>query len=137
MTVPDDAHVYSCHVRWSDVDVFGHVNNVKYFEYVQEARIDFMHSLAEDSLSGDSTWVVARQDVEYKRPMLFRAEAYQIKTAVTRIGRSSYELQADIVDGAELMSRARTVVVAFDQATQRSRAMTAAERAALESAHGG
>lgn len=137
MTVPDDAHVYSCHVRWSDVDVFGHVNNVKYFEYVQEARIDFMHSLAEDSLSGDSTWVVARQDVEYKRPMLFRAGAYQIKTAVTRIGRSSYELQADIVDGAELMSRARTVVVAFDQATQRSRAMTAAERAALESAHGG
>ena len=26
-------------VRWSDVDAYGHVNNVKYFEYFQEARI--------------------------------------------------------------------------------------------------
>ena len=32
-------HVYDAHVRFSDVDVYGHVNNVKYFEYYQEARI--------------------------------------------------------------------------------------------------
>lgn len=137
MTKPDERHSYSCRVRWSDVDVFGHVNNVKYFEYVQEARIDFMHSLAEDTISGDSTWVIARQDVEYKRPMLFRFEPYEIRTVVSRIGRSSYELRADIVDGDVLMSRARTVVVAFDQASQRSRPMTDVERAALESAYGG
>ena len=30
---------YPVHVRFSDVDVYGHVNNVKYFEYFQEARI--------------------------------------------------------------------------------------------------
>ena len=30
---------YPLHVRFSDVDVYGHVNNVKYFEYFQEARI--------------------------------------------------------------------------------------------------
>ena len=34
-------HVYDCQVRFSDVDVYGHVNNVKYFEYYQEARIAF------------------------------------------------------------------------------------------------
>jgi acyl-CoA thioester hydrolase len=28
-------HEYTCHVRFSDVDVYGHVNNVKYFEYYQ------------------------------------------------------------------------------------------------------
>ncbi|HET7328258.1 MAG TPA: thioesterase family protein [Nocardioidaceae bacterium] len=131
------AHSYTCRVRWSDVDAFGHVNNVKYFEYVQEARIGFMHSLADGTLSGASTWVVARQDVEYKRPMLFRSAPYEIRTVVTRIGRSSYELQADILDGEVLMSRARTVVVAFDQGTQRSRIMTDVERSALESAHVG
>ena len=41
-------HVYDCHVRFSDVDVYGHVNNVKYFEYYQEARIAFILSLAGD-----------------------------------------------------------------------------------------
>ena len=35
-------HTYECHVRFSDVDVYGHVNNVKYFEYYQEARIAFL-----------------------------------------------------------------------------------------------
>ena len=40
-------HVYDCHVRFSDVDVYGHVNNVKYFEYFQEARIAFILSLDE------------------------------------------------------------------------------------------
>ena len=30
---------YPVHVRFSDVDAYGHVNNVKYFEYFQEARI--------------------------------------------------------------------------------------------------
>lgn len=131
-------HVYSCRVRWSDVDVFGHVNNVKYFEYVQEARIAFMSGLAEDSLIGDSTWVVARQDVEYKRPMLFRPEPYEIHTRVRRIGRSSYELGADIVDsldGGALLSRARTVVVAFDRRAQRSRPMTDHERDALQAVY--
>ncbi len=40
-------HVYDCNVRFSDVDVYGHVNNVKYFEYYQEARIAFIRSLDE------------------------------------------------------------------------------------------
>ena len=37
----DDVGHYPVHVRFSDVDVYGHVNNVKYFEYFMEARILF------------------------------------------------------------------------------------------------
>ena len=33
---------YPLHVRFSDVDLYGHVNNVKYFEYFQEARIRYL-----------------------------------------------------------------------------------------------
>jgi acyl-CoA thioester hydrolase len=130
-------HVYSCRVRWSDVDVYGHVNNVKYFEYVQEARVSFMHELAEMPFGGSLPWVIARQDVEYKRPMLFRSEPYDIHSTVTRIGTSSYDLTADIKDGETLLARARTVVVAFDQENQRSRPMSPGERAALEALYDG
>ena len=35
----DRAAHYSVHVRFSDVDAYRHVNNVKYFEYLQESRI--------------------------------------------------------------------------------------------------
>ena len=79
-------HTYECHVRFSDVDVYGHVNNVKYFEYFQEARIAFILSLAGGLFDADSSnrQVVARIDVDYKRPILFRPEPYAVETWVTR-----------------------------------------------------
>ena len=40
-------HTYECHVRFSDVDVNGHVNNVKYIEYYQESRIAYNRSLVD------------------------------------------------------------------------------------------
>ncbi len=29
---------FRCQVRWDDMDAFGHVNNVTFFAYMQEAR---------------------------------------------------------------------------------------------------
>ena len=127
------AHEYVCHIRFSDVDVYGHVNNVKYFEYYQEARIDFFRSVRESDVSHFAT-VVARIDVDYRRPILFRAEPYVVRTWVTRVGTSSYTLASDISDGDTVLSRAEAVLVAFDTATQRSRPLSEAERRVLESA---
>ncbi|HEX6875768.1 MAG TPA: acyl-CoA thioesterase, partial [Nocardioidaceae bacterium] len=33
-------HVYDCPLRWADMDSLGHVNNVTYVDYLQEARVD-------------------------------------------------------------------------------------------------
>jgi acyl-CoA thioester hydrolase len=125
-------HVYSCRVRWSDVDTYGHVNNVKYFEYYQEARIAFLSGLA-DGQPGDTGRgvVVARIDVDYRRPILFRSEPFEIQTWVSRVGNSSYDLEAEIRDGDEVLSRAHAVVVAFDLDRQRSRPLTDVERGRL------
>jgi acyl-CoA thioester hydrolase len=126
------AHRYSCRVRWSDVDSYGHVNNVKYFEYYQEARIAFLSGLADDqSRDAGQAVVVARIDVDYVRPILFRTEPFEVRTWVSRVGTSSYDLDAEIRDGDEVLSRAHAVVVAFDMATQRSRRLSDAERARL------
>jgi acyl-CoA thioester hydrolase len=130
-------HTYECHVRFSDVDVYGHVNNVKYFEYFQEARIAFILSLAGGLFDTDSSHrqVVARIDVDYKRPILFRPEPYSVESWVTRIGTSSYSLACRIVDDSgTVYSTAEVTLVAFDVSTQRSRPLTDAERVRLESA---
>ena len=37
-------HVYECPVRWADLDALGHVNNVVYVDYLQEARVDMFRS---------------------------------------------------------------------------------------------
>jgi acyl-CoA thioester hydrolase len=130
-------HTYECHVRFSDVDVYGHVNNVKYFEYFQEARIAFVLSLPGGLFDEDSSHrqVVARIDVDYKRPILFRAEPYLVESWVTRIGTSSYALASRIVDeDGTVYSTAEVALVAFDVTTQRSRPLTETERQRLEGA---
>ena len=130
-------HTYECHVRFSDVDVYGHVNNVKYFEYFQEARIAFILSLPGGLFDADSSHrqVVARIDVDYKRPIRFRPEPYAVESWVTRIGTSSYALASRIVDqDGTVYSTAEVTLVAFDVTNQRSRPLTDTERARLEGA---
>jgi acyl-CoA thioester hydrolase len=128
-------HVYACQVRFSDVDVYGHVNNVKYFEYYQEARIAFLVELGHGHVLTESNLrqVVARIDVDYRRPLLFRPEPYAVETSVTRVGTSSYDLSCRIVDetGA-VYSSAEVRLVAFDTSTGRSRPLNDDERERLE-----
>jgi acyl-CoA thioester hydrolase len=124
-------HEYACHVRFSDVDVYGHVNNVKYFEYYQEARLAFLMSLGRDAGEKGFSLVVARLDVDYKRPILFRPEPYLVESWVTRVGRSSFDINSEIRDGETVLSRAQAAMVTFDLEEQRSRPLTDGERRRL------
>jgi acyl-CoA thioester hydrolase len=109
---------YPVQVRFSDVDVYRHVNNVKYFEYLQEARIDMFAELAEGPRNFHV--VVAQTDVDYVRPLLFRAVPYDAVSAVTRVGERSVTIESEIRDGDDVLARARVVVVFFDLAAGRS-----------------
>jgi acyl-CoA thioester hydrolase len=111
-------HRYPVHVRFSDVDVYRHVNNVKYFEYLQEARIQFLSTLVEGER--DFHLVVAQTDVDYVRPLLFRAAPYDVVSAVTRVGERSMTMESELRDGEEVLARARVVVVFYDLAAGRS-----------------
>lgn len=124
---------YPVHVRFSDVDVYGHVNNVKYFEYFQEARILLTARLWKDLPEGTPpiSIVVARIDVDYKVPIMFRPEPYDVWTWVSRVGERSMTVESEIRDGETLLSRSRVVIVFFDQATQRSAAPAAVYRERL------
>ncbi len=119
---------YPVQVRFSDVDVYGHVNNVKYFEYLQEARIAMMGRLWDEvpAATERSALVVAQVDVDYKVPILHRAAAYDAWTWVSHVGSTSLVMETEIVDplapaGEVVLARARVVLVFFDQATGRPR----------------
>jgi acyl-CoA thioester hydrolase len=127
-----DGYAYPCRVRWSDIDAYGHVNNVKFVEYFQEARIAMVAEAVDGRQADRGSFVVARVDVDYRRPLEFQTEAVTVRTWVTRLGRSSYELQAAVCDDGTVYAMSRTVVVAFDAASDRSRPLSDGERAALE-----
>jgi acyl-CoA thioester hydrolase len=117
---PSVAMRYPIQVRFSDVDVYGHVNNVKYFEFFQEARI-LMTAQVWKGLEPISI-VVAQTDVDYRVPILFRPEAYDAWSWVARVGSRSATIESLIVDGDTVLARARVTVVFFDEQTQRSTA---------------
>jgi acyl-CoA thioester hydrolase len=117
-------YVHPLRVRWSDVDAYRHVNNVKYVEYFQEARLRYLMHLHQD---GDEFGeiVVARTDVDYKRPLFFRLEPYEVHSWVSHVGRSSFVIAAEIrdpsaADGDQLLATSRSVLVGFDRTTQRA-----------------
>jgi acyl-CoA thioester hydrolase len=131
--VPGDGesrYVYPLRVRWSDVDAYRHVNNVKYIEYFQEARIRFLMHLHED---GDAFGhiAVARTDVDYRRPIFFRQAPYQVHSWVSAVGRTSFTIAAEIRDGDEVLARSRVVAVGFDRETQRAAPLAPDQRARL------
>jgi acyl-CoA thioester hydrolase len=124
---------YPVQVRFSDVDVYGHVNNVKYVEFFQEGRIRLLSRLSGSAAAAPPAPVVlARTEVDYVRPLLFRPEPYMEWSRVGRVGRTSAVVEAEICDGDDVFARSRSVLVFVDPATQRSTEPPAALRAALE-----
>lgn len=109
------------HPRWTDLDRYGHVNNMLVFEYLQQARIEaspqWDPSMARTG-SGDAKylWLVVRQDVDYVAQIDHSFEPLEIRTAPVRLGRTSITSAAEIMSpSGELLARGRTVVVCADK----------------------
>jgi acyl-CoA thioester hydrolase len=116
----DRAAHYPVQVRFSDVDVYRHVNNVVYFEYLQEARIRLFAELGRDTPRGRSLQVViAQADVDYRAPILLRADPYDCWSQIARVGRTSVVIESEIADGDRALAKSRVVLVFFDPETQR------------------
>ena len=130
-------HIYRCPLRWSDMDAYGHVNNVVFLRYLEEARIDFMFRLApgNGSASFKGGSVVARHEIDYLRPLVHRHEPVTIETWVTKISAAALTLSYEIKDEEAVYVKASTVVVPYILAEARPRRITAEERLFLADFH--
>ncbi|MET7679973.1 thioesterase family protein [Streptomyces sp. NPDC005423] len=122
-------HIYRCPLRWADMDAYGHVNNVVFLRYLEEARIDFLHRPEKEFKQGS---VVARHEIDYKRQLVHRHTPVDVELWVTEIRAASFTITYEVKDGDQVYVRACTVVVPFDFAAQRPRRITAEEREFLE-----
>ncbi|GGT09136.1 acyl-CoA thioesterase [Streptomyces chromofuscus] len=123
-------HIYRCPLRWADMDAYGHVNNVVFLRYLEEARIDFLFRPDKEFKQGS---VVARHEIDYKRQLVHRHAPVDIELWVTEIRAASFTLTYEVKDGDQIYVRASTVIVPFDFEAQRPRRITAEEREFLES----
>ncbi|WP_406837313.1 acyl-CoA thioesterase [Streptomyces sp. AHU1] len=123
-------HTYRCPLRWADMDAYGHVNNVVFLRYLEEARIDFLFRPEKDFKQGS---VVARHEIDYKRQLVHRHAPVDIELWVTQIRAASFTIAYEVKDPDQVYVTASTVIVPFDFEQQRPRRITAEERDFLES----
>jgi len=107
------------------MDAYGHVNNVVFLRYLEEARIDFLFRPDKEFQQGS---VVARHEIDYKRQLVHRHAPVDIELWVTEIKAASFTLAYEVKDPDQVYVRASTVIVPFDFETQRPRRITAEER---------
>jgi acyl-CoA thioester hydrolase len=125
-------YVYDCPVRWSDMDVFGHVNNSRFLTLYEEARVALMFTGARQHgvTSFENGVVISRHEVDYLRPVDY-TDPVRIELWVPDIRASRFTIAYELYDGDLLASRALSVCVPFDLANQRPRRLFEAERAFL------
>lgn len=111
------------------MDAYGHVNNVVFLRYLEEARIDFLHRPDKDFQQGS---VVARHEIDYKRQLVHRHAPVDIELWVTQIRAASFTLTFEVKDPDQVYVQASTMIVPFDFEAQRPRRITAEEREFLE-----
>ena len=124
-------YVYRARVRWADQDAQGHVNNVAYIDYMQEARVDWLLSGPQSHMLGEGVLVVAHH-IEYLAATTFGPEPIIIRMWVTELGGARFGVAYHIRQGDTLVAQARTTCATYDVDGKRLRRLTAEERAWLE-----
>lgn len=103
-------------IDWSDMDLFGHVNNVAIQRYVQAAR---MHALESTGISAHFEAhrqgpLLARTECNFRRP-LFYPGAVSIDTSLAFIKRSSFGYHHVLRDAdGGVVAEADDVIVMYD-----------------------
>ncbi len=122
-------------VRWSDVDLFGHVNNAAFLRYLDDARFTLFLRMGVDEAGAmtASLLVVVKHEIDYVAPIRFRLAPVVVEVWVPRLGRSSVDFAYEVLDGdgpdAGVALRARSRMVQLDRATHTPRPFTDEERA--------
>ncbi len=129
----DVLHDTELDVRWGDLDAFNHVNNATYLDYIQEARLRWLVTLAPGWNDGDVHPVVVNTTVNYRSAIVWPARL-RIELAYGKAGGSSLTLSHRIVDGNRpdtVYSDGHVVMVWISRRSGRSVPLPEAVRAAL------
>ena len=102
----------------ADIDRLGHVNNVVYLRWVQEAAVAHWNAAASEEARAALVWVVVRHEIDYKRPALLE-DTVIARTWVGSAGRRSFERHTELVRATDgkLLARARTFWCPIDRGT--------------------
>jgi acyl-CoA thioester hydrolase len=119
---PQEPSVYhhQITVQPQDIDAMGHVNNVVYVRWVQEAAEAHWNAKAPETVRKKYNWVVLRHEVDYLRPAL-SGQTIIATTWVENFNgvRSDRVVQLTHQETGTLLAKAKTTWCLLDAQTAR------------------
>jgi acyl-CoA thioester hydrolase len=120
-------------VRFSDLDILGHVNNTIYLSYFEMARVHYFRELVGD----DWDWkrlgfVLAKNEIEYFKSVLLQHQPL-IHVYTEHIGTKSFTLAYELKVDGELFVKGKSVQVCLDALENKTINIPEKMRLALES----
>ena len=117
--------------RFSDLDPLGHVNNVAYHDYLQEARMALIGEL-DAVVNDDFAQIVVSQEIRHIKPLGYASQPVVIEAQVVDMARTSYSIVYRILDETgDVAAEATTRLAVIDPASGRPIRMTEELRARL------
>lgn len=109
------------HLRWSDADRQGHINNGKFATYAEDARIEWFQRMPGRQVGTPSgSLILARQEIDYHRQVKTEDENLEMvmRCRILKIGTTSARLSQQLFgrDDAKPAAGIECVIVNFDYA---------------------
>jgi len=117
-------HSITFPVRFMDLDALNHVNNARYLNYLEEARIKYSKDILDTYHSiEDLKVLVARVEIDYLFPIEFGSDV-KVYTRVAKVGTKSFNFECvicSVTNGKEIPAAHSIVtLVSFDPKTGKS-----------------
>ena len=112
---------YSDEIRFSDLDLMGHLNNVAFLVFLESARVGHMRSLVpthDPVFAGDFGILIAEVKMSYRSTGHF-GERVDTMLRPTEIGRTSFRTDFEMRVGDRVLADGYSVQVIIDRATVR------------------
>lgn len=123
---------FKIQVRFSDLDVLGHVNNTIHLSYFEMARIHYFKELLGQNWDWHSFgMVLVKNEVEYLKSILLFDEP-EVIIFTEHIGAKSFTIGYEIFVRNEIYIKGRSVQVSYDAKTQKTIEIPRTMRSALE-----
>jgi len=127
-------HLEPIRVRWGDVDSMGHVNSAKYFTYCESARMSYFAAVGMDAFRDGGRFgpALAAANLNFRRQVRYPADL-AVRTRVSKLGRTSFTMDYEILDAAtsERVADGEGVIVWVDYESGRPEAIPDGLRAAI------
>ena len=121
------------HLRWSDMDVFHHINNVAYATYMEMARTVLLESNGFTAVNDEVGHMVVRNEIDYVWQLEYKPEPVDMEIWIESVGRTSYVIAYEMRDDNQVYMRAKTTMVCMDMQRNRPGRLTDEMRELLES----